>query len=209
MEVFYHFVGINFFHYSSILFVPYILLYKQLKEKQFVSLLLLTLIILALSFGIITLLADVFIEKSSGYAVESKLIETKFGTGIGFLLKLSLYVGLAVTLIKGSKLDVIFFVLPLILIKILIIPYPLLGRVEIFFSVSFLLLLTQDAVKGWQRKVSREIIVALSLLNVYGTLQSISEGDAQPNDLAHSLSPYITYHTLFDESQTDEDSITY
>jgi ABC-type nickel/cobalt efflux system permease component RcnA len=73
----------------------------------------------------------------------------------------------------------------------------------------FLLLLTQDAVKGWLRKVSSVIIVALSLLNVYGTLQNLSEGDAQPNDLAHSLSTYIPHHTLIDENQTDEDSITY
>jgi len=189
-----------FFHYTAILFVPYVLLYKLFTERKYVSLIWLIPTILVVIFGVLTLFSDVLNAKYEGYANEEGL-ESARDLGMGLLLQLFLYIGLGVTLFKRGKTDLIFFVLPVILIKILIVRYPLLGRLEMFFNISLLCLLTKDAVKGWQLEFSSVILVALSLLNIYGTLHILSNEDAQKNDLIHSLSPLIPYHTLFSENR--------
>lgn len=189
-----------FFHYTAILFIPYMLLYKQFKDRKYVSLMWLIPMILAVIFGVLTLFRDVLNAKYEGYSNEEGLEATR-GIGMGLLLQLFLYAGLGVTLFKRGKIDLIFFVLPVILIKILIVRYPLLMRLEMFFNISLLCLLTKDAVEGWQRELSGVILVALSLLNIYGTINYISNENAQMTDLAHSLSPYIPYHTMFVEKR--------
>lgn len=195
-----------FFHYSSIFFVPYVLLYKQLTERKYIALLYSIPIIVVFTFVMITMVSDVLIDKYDRYGDELNKASV-LNSGIGFLLRMFLLVGLGVILFKRSKLDATFFVLPVILIQIFSINYPLLSRFNMFFYLSLFLLLTQDVVKDWQRQLTRVIIVVMSLLTVYGSLQSLSKND-QPLDEVHSMSPMIPYHTLFDENY-DEDSITY
>lgn len=184
-----------FFHYTAILFVAYVMLYKQFKEKKYVYLPLLILLILAAVFGIITMFSDVLYLKYGGYLEDLEVVR---GLGIGLLLQLVLYVGLGVITFKRSKMDMIFFALPVVLIKILSVPYPILGRLEAFSLPLFLLVLTKDAVYSWQRELSSGILVVLSLLNVYSVVSGLPAADTQGGDLAHISSPYIPYHTLFE-----------
>jgi hypothetical protein len=180
-----------FFHYSSLLFVPYLLLYKKFLKKERVSMLSI-LIILMIIFGAAILLGDIINDKYEIYADEDQGGMSDFGFGL--LLNLSLWILLGVILFKKNKIDVIFFILPIVLTKMLMVRYPIFYRIEFFFTFSLILLLTKNTVKDRESV----IISVISLLNVYGKLNGIFSEQFKSYDLAHSLSPYIPYHTLFD-----------
>jgi len=184
------------FHYTAIFVVAYVLIYKQFLENKYIYAALLLLLLSAVIYEVVTVFYDLLYIKYKFYLEEDMGVEQKLG--IGVLLKLCLYIGLAITLLKRSPLDIIFFVLPLVLIKLLMVNYPIVGRAESFILPILILILTKDAEKGWRRELSRVCFVALSILNVYGVIYTISNENLQPLDFEHSMSPYIPYHTLLE-----------
>ena len=182
------------FHYAAIFVIVYVLLYRQFLNKKYVSAILLVLLLSIAIYGIITIFYDIFLIKYR-YFLETDMMDERY-FGMGVLLKLCLYIGLAVTLIRKNLLEIIVFVLPLALIRLSMLRYPVIaGRVESFVLPLLIFILTNDDVKNWKRDV---IIIALSMLNVYGVLSTISHEKEMKVDFKYSVSPYVPYHTLFD-----------
>jgi hypothetical protein len=184
------------FHYTAILIVLYILLYRRFSEKKYISGIVSILSLSAIIAYSLAIFGDEFIfVKYHEYINTSLRLEQE--TGVGFLFLLCLYLGLAVTLFKENSLEAIFFALPVILIKVFAINYPLLVRLECFILPVFILFLTKDVFKDSRRCIINIIIVVLCILNIYGVVSALPIDD-RDLDFAHRASPYIPYHTLFD-----------
>jgi hypothetical protein len=154
---------------------------------------LLTILLLTAISGLLIAFYDLIYTKYRFYIETDMMEERKFG--IGLVLKLCLYIGLAITLIRRNSLEIIIFLFPLVLIRLSMLAYPILGRVESFVLPLFILILTNNDRITYKKDL---IIIALCMVNVYGVISTISRNDALPLDSVHSASPFIPYHTLFE-----------
>lgn len=184
------------FHYTSILLIAYILMYKQIKEKNYVTALVVTTILSLCAFSYFVPLMDLFTLKYALYLEEE--IEVNRSIGIGLFVQLLLYMGLSAVLLFKHKTEAMFWLLSVVIIKLYTLSFPILGRVEAYFLSVLILLLTKDSFSGWKHQLIVLILVAISIMNAYGVVSGLPRADAEIKDFEHNMSPYIPYHTAID-----------
>jgi len=179
-------------HYTAIIIVVYVLLYKKLKDKRYISSIALMFILVLCIMVITTMLSDLILVKYGKYALDDfKIQDSSFGFGL--LLQLLLYLCIGISLYKTNLSAAIFFVVPAILLKYLTLHLSLVGRIESFILPMLILLVANTKKSDAQRlfAYSSYLIIMLSLINAFGVLAELSKTDMQALD-----SPYIPYHTF-------------
>lgn len=182
-------------HYSSFLLVPYMLIYKQAKERSYFYLVLLVPVIIMYFLNIV-FDSDIYNVRYSGYF--QQYLSEGSGIGFGFFLQVPFYIGLGLVMSKKNRLDFVFFAIPYIILRFISAQYPLANRYLLFFLICFVLLVTNDVLAGRRRQISNLILIMLIITNIFNGLKALSTADDQSYDFVHRASPYIPYHTMYD-----------
>lgn len=195
-----------FSHYSAVLgFIPMIFS----MERSFKVRLLLTLVIILGIFGgyLFLIQGGLAPQKYLNYLIMDLHAETQpsfFGLGI----RICLYLGIYSSIVTKDNVGILTtIILTWLFARILTIEYVFVDRVEIIFNALFVFYaIEQHPVRG-KKQIFLPMLGLMVILGLYSNLKGLTLSEEELarglpiNDLTHTMSPYIPYRYLWQESR--------
>lgn len=187
-----------FIHYGAIIIVPIILTYDAIVNRKYLRLLgvlAAALLVLGLAWMVLLNIPElgVLADKYEYY-----IDDRSTSIGIGFLLNMILMLLLIATALYQHKVDLVFFGVPVLILRVYALRNPGIDRVMQMLYPILVLLLVQRTTTN-TRAIVTVLVFILGAINGLSAIASLPEADKEGVLPEYQMSPYIPYRTIFEQ----------